>query len=177
MDKIDRKILAELQGDADLPYAELGARVGLSASAINERLKRLKAGGQIRRLTAEIDPAALGLNLLAFLLIRLDPSAREDAFRQAMAQAPQVLECHHITGQYSYLLKLRLRGPADLEQFLSSDVKTIPSVVATETIIALSSIKESRALPDPDIAFAGPDKPAGSDAGPSAGLGAGSGQS
>jgi Lrp/AsnC family leucine-responsive transcriptional regulator len=159
LDRIDRKILGELQFDADLPYAELGARVGLSASAINERLKRLKAGGQIRRLTAEIDPAAFGLNLLAFLLVRLDPSAREEVFRQAMAHAPQVLECHHITGQYSYLLKLRLREAADLERFLASEVKTIPGVAATETIIALSSIKESRALADPTVVLAEPDKP------------------
>jgi Lrp/AsnC family leucine-responsive transcriptional regulator len=161
LDKIDRKILLELQRDADQPYAELGGRVGLSTSAINERLKRLKAGGQIRRLTAEIDPAAFGLNLLAFLLVRLDPSAREDTFRQAMARSPLVLECHHITGQYSYLLKLRLREAADLEHFLSSEVKTILGVAATETIIALSSIKESRALPDPAVVFAGLNGPVG----------------
>jgi Lrp/AsnC family leucine-responsive transcriptional regulator len=149
LDAIDRKILIELQGDADLPYAELGSRVGLSASAINERLKRLKAGGQIRRLTAEIDPAAFGLELLAFLQVRLDLSADETAFRAAMIRAPQVLECHHITGAYSYLLKLRLRETADLERFLTTDVKTIPGVAATETIIALSSAKDSRDLADP----------------------------
>lgn len=156
MDAIDRKILIELQRDADLPYAELGSRVGLSASAINERLKRLKAGGQLRRLTAEIDPAAFGLNLLAFLLVRLDRSADEEAFRAAMAQAPQVLECHHITGQYSYLLKLRLRQAADLERFLSAEVKPIPGVAATETIIALSSVKDGGDLADPETPVAGP---------------------
>ncbi|HVI88481.1 MAG TPA: Lrp/AsnC family transcriptional regulator [Dongiaceae bacterium] len=152
MDAIDRKILVELQSDADLPYAELGNRVGLSASAINERLKRLKAGGQIRRLTAEIDPAAFGLDLLAFLLVRLDLSADETAFRTAMIRAPQVLECHHITGAYSYLLKLRLRETADLERFLTTEVKTLPGVAATETIIALSSAKDSRDLTDPEPA-------------------------
>ena len=151
MDAIDRKILLELQRDADLPYAELGARVGLSASAINERLKRLKGGGQIRRLSAEIDPAAFGLNLLAFLLVRLDQSADEGAFRAAMARAPQVLECHHITGKYAYLLKLRLREAADLERFLSGEVKIIPGVAATETIIALSSVKDGHQLPDPEM--------------------------
>jgi len=156
LDAIDRKILVELQSDADLPYVELGQRVGLSASAINERLKRLKAGGQIRRLTAEIDPSAFGLDLLAFLLVRLDLTADETAFRAAMARAPQVLECHHITGAYSYLLKLRLRTAADLERFLTSQVKTIPGVAATETIIALSSAKDSRDLADPDAASVRP---------------------
>jgi len=149
LDAIDRKILIELQRDADLPYVELGNRVGLSASAINERLKRLKAGGQIRRLTAEIDPGAFGLHLLAFLLVRLDPGACEAHFRGTMAAAPEVLECHHITGPYSYLLKLRLRETADLEHFLSAKVKTIPGVAATETIIALSSAKDGRDLTDP----------------------------
>ena len=153
MDAIDRKILIELQDDADLPYAELGSRVGLSASAINERLKRLKAGGRIRRVTAEIDPAAFGLNLLAFLLVRLDPGVAESAFLAAMVRAPQVLECHHITGAYSYLLKLRLRDTADLERFLSAEVKSIPGVAATETIIALSSAKEGRDLADPETAL------------------------
>jgi len=151
LDAIDRKILLELQRDADLPYVELGSRVGLSASAINERLKRLKAGGQIRRLSAEIDPAAFGLNLLAFLLVRLDQSADEAAFRAAMSAAPQVLECHHITGQYAYLLKLRLREAADLERFLGAEVKVIRGVAATETIIALSSVKDGHELPDPEM--------------------------
>ncbi len=151
MDNIDRKILTELQLNADLPYAELGGKVGLSASAINERLKRLKAGGQIRRVTAEIDPAAFGLNLLAFLLVRLDASAEEARFRTAMAAAPSVLECHHITGSYSYLLKLRLRDSADLERFLSAEVKSIPGVAATETIVALSSLKDGRMICDPTV--------------------------
>lgn len=153
LDRIDRKILGILQRDAELPYAELGARVGLSASAINERLKRLKAGGQIRRVTAEVDPAAFDLNLLAFLLVRLAPSAADEAFRQAMERAPQVLECHHITGQYAYLLKLRLRHTGDLEHFLGAEVKTLAGVAATETIIVLSSVKDGRELPDPELAF------------------------
>lgn len=152
MDKIDRKILSELQLNADLPYAELGGKVGLSASAINERLKRLKAGGQIRAVTADIDPAAFDLHLLAFLLVRLDPGAEEARFRAAMVAAPNVLECHHITGSYSYMLKLRLRDTADLERFLSREVKTIAGVAATETIVALSSIKEGRLLHDPAVA-------------------------
>jgi Lrp/AsnC family leucine-responsive transcriptional regulator len=149
LDTIDRKILSELQRNAELPYAELGGKVGLSASAINERLKRLKAGGQIRAVTAEIDPAAFDLHLLAFLLVRLDPGAEESRFRSAMIAAPNVLECHHITGSYSYMLKLRLQNMADLERFLSTEVKTIAGVAATETIVALSSIKEGRLLWDP----------------------------
>lgn len=139
-----------MQQNADLPYAELGSKVGLSASAINERLKRLKAGGQIRRVTAEIDPTAFGLDLLAFLLVRLDQAADEEQFRSAMLRSPDVLECHHITGSYSYLMKLRLRDTADLERFLTADVKSISGVVATETIIALSSPKEGRVLRDPE---------------------------
>lgn len=154
MDKIDRRILVELQQNADLPYAELGSKVGLSASAINERLKRLKAGGQIRRVTAEIDPAAFGLDLLAFLLVRLDQTASEERFRAAMTHSPEVLECHHVSGSYSYLLKLRLRDTADLERFLKAEVKTIPGIAATETIIALSSPKEGRMLRDPDLDLA-----------------------
>src|SRR5512147_2456980 len=108
MDEIDRTILDQLQADSTRTYAEIGAAAGLSASAVNDRLKRLKAEGVIRRLTADIDPAAIGLALLAFVLVAVNDAPGEGRFRDAMRQAPEVLECHHLTGEFSYLLKLRL---------------------------------------------------------------------
>lgn len=147
MDQIDRIILDRLQIDGASTYAEIGAVAGLSASAVNDRLKRLRAEGTIRRMTADIDPTALGLTLLAFVLVAVNEPPGEARFRAAMKGAPDVLECHHLTGDYSYLLKLRLRDTAHLEQFLMDRLKPLAGVVRTHTLIALSSVKETHILP------------------------------
>jgi Lrp/AsnC family leucine-responsive transcriptional regulator len=143
MDDIDRIIIDKLQGDGALTYAEIGAAAGLSPSAVNDRLKRLRSEGVIRRMTAEIDPAALGLTLLAFVLVAVSEPQGEGRFRDAMKAAPEVLECHHLTGEFSYLLKLRLRDTAHLEHFLMDRLKPLAGGVRTHTLIALSSVKET----------------------------------
>jgi Lrp/AsnC family leucine-responsive transcriptional regulator len=147
MDDIDRIIIDRLQQDGDLTYAEIGAAAGLSPSAVNDRLKRLRTEGVIRGTTADIDPAAIGLGLLAFVLVAVGEPQGEARFRQAMRDTPEVLECHHLTGDFSYLLKLRLRDTAHLEQFLMDRLKPLAGIVRTHTLIALSSVKETHVLP------------------------------
>ncbi|WP_119303996.1 Lrp/AsnC family transcriptional regulator [Dongia deserti] len=146
MDDIDRIIIDRLQEDGALTYAEIGAAAGLSPSAVNDRLKRLRAEGVIRRMTAEIDPAAIGLGLLAFVLVAVNEPESEVRFREAMKATPEVLECHHLTGDFSYLLKLRLRDTAHLEHFLMDRLKPLSGIVRTHTLIALSSVKETHIL-------------------------------
>jgi Lrp/AsnC family transcriptional regulator, leucine-responsive regulatory protein len=147
MNEIDRNLVGLLQIDATLAYAELGARVGLSASSINERLKRLKAEGIIRRIVADIDPACLGLDLLVFMLIELSDSEGESRLHAVAREGGEVLECHHLAGEFSHLLKLRLAGTAELESFLADRIKKLPGLRRAHCLIALSSIKDSRALP------------------------------
>ena len=146
MDDTDRKILDCVQRDGSLTYAEVGAAAGLSASAVNDRLKRLRADGTLRRMTAEVDPAALDLKLLAFVMVVLESGVSEEAFRKGMWAAPEVLECHHVTGEFSYLLKLRLRDTAQLERFLANTLKPLAGFSRTQTLIALSSTKETHVL-------------------------------
>jgi Lrp/AsnC family leucine-responsive transcriptional regulator len=146
MDGIDRTILDRLQADSTQTYAEIGSAAGLSASAVNDRLKRLRAEGVIRRMTADVDPTALGLSLLAFVLVAVNDPQGEGRFRDAMKAAPEVLECHHLTGEFPYLLKLRLRDTAHLEQFLMDRLKPLAGVVRTHTLIALSTVKETHIL-------------------------------
>ena len=146
MDQIDRIIIDRLQEDGAQTYAEIGAAAGLSPSAVNDRLKRLRAEGVIRRMTADIDPAAVGLSLLAFVLVAINDPQGEGRFRAAMKATPEVLECHHLTGDFSYLLKLRLRDTAHLEHFLMDRLKPLAGIVRTHTLIALSSVKESHIL-------------------------------
>jgi Lrp/AsnC family transcriptional regulator, leucine-responsive regulatory protein len=146
MDATDRIILDRLQADGAQTYAEIGAAAGLSPSAVNDRLKRLRADGVIRRMTADVDPAALGLSLLAFVLVAVNQPG-EGRFREAVKAAPEVLECHHVTGEFSYLLKLRLRDTAHLEQFLMDRLKPLAGGDRTHTLIALSTVKETHILP------------------------------
>lgn len=146
MDQIDRIIIDRLQEDGAQTYAEIGAAAGLSPSAVNDRLKRLRTEGVIRRMTAEIDPEAVGLSLLAFVLVAVNDPQAEARFRAAMKAAPEVLECHHLTGDFSYLVKLRLRDTAHLEHFLMDRLKPLGGIARTHTLIALSSVKESHIL-------------------------------
>lgn len=147
MDNIDRTILDKIQEDGTATYAEIGAAAGLSASGVNDRLKRLRADGTIRRMTAEVDPDAIGLGLLAFVLVAVSHPSHEQGFREAMKVVPEILECHHVTGDFSYLLKLRLRNTAHLEHLLMNRLKPLAGVSRTQTLIALSSTKETHILP------------------------------
>jgi Lrp/AsnC family leucine-responsive transcriptional regulator len=146
LDDTDRGLLARLQQDGSTPYTELGGVVGLSASAVNDRLKRLKSKRILRRIVAEVDPAALGREFLVFLLVEIGDLRQEQAFRARVAARPEVLECHHVAGDYSYLLKLRLTGPGHFERFLAEQVKTIEGLRRTHSIIALSTVKETQAI-------------------------------
>ena len=147
LDDIDRSIVGLLQADATLAYADLGERVGLSASTINDRLKRLRAKGTIRRISAEIDPHALGLGLMVFVLVEVGGIDAERAFLAAMEKVPAVMECHHIAGDFSYLLKVRVASTGAYEDFLNSHIKNLAGIRRTQSLIALSSPKDSRALP------------------------------
>jgi len=139
MDDIDRKLLGCLARDARQSLAALGALVGLSASAVNERVRRLSAQGTIRRVMADIEPQALGLPVSAFIWVSLATGADEAAFRRAMRAQPCVSACHHVTGPWAYLLQVQVADLAAVEAFLS-DLKEAGWLGRSETILALSSV-------------------------------------
>jgi Lrp/AsnC family leucine-responsive transcriptional regulator len=147
MDAIDRKILEYVQQRGRDTYAEIGAAVGLSVSAINERLKKLERAGAIRGWGARVDPKAVGHGVLAFMFMLIDRPENEKALVDAVCALPQVLECHHVTGDWSYLIKLRLGDVSELETVLSDTIKQYPGAIRTHTVLALSSRKESAAIP------------------------------
>jgi Lrp/AsnC family leucine-responsive transcriptional regulator len=146
LDDIDRKLLALLQDDDRLPLAELSKRIGVAASTINDRIKRLVAQGVIAGFHARLDPAKVGLELLAFMLVAWSSPKVEPVFLKKIRAAKQVLECHHVTGSWNYLLKVRLKNTKELESFLSGTIKAVHGVERTETLITLSSAKETWAL-------------------------------
>ncbi|MCF3935153.1 Lrp/AsnC family transcriptional regulator [Acuticoccus sp. M5D2P5] len=138
MDDLDRKIIDLLSADARRSLADIGGTVGLSPSSVNERIRRLTAAGAIRRFTVELDPAAMGLDTLVFVWIALREDADEAAFRRYAEAEPAILECHHVTGGWSYLMKIRVGETASIEGVLAN-LKGRKFLGRSETVIALSS--------------------------------------
>ena len=146
VDELDRRLLDLVQADARLPNAELGAQIGLSASATHERLRKLQARGVICGYGARVDPKAVGLGICAFLLVAVDRPEHEAPFRAAVAALPEVQECHHVAGEYSYLLKLRVADTDALERFIMDKLKRLEGVARSHSMIVLSTQKETPAL-------------------------------
>ncbi|MCZ8312500.1 MAG: Lrp/AsnC family transcriptional regulator [Magnetospirillum sp.] len=146
MDDIDRKIIAHLQQNARDSYAGTAAAVGLSVSAVNERLKKLEAGGIITGWSITTDPEKLGRPTLAFVSVALEGTKHDAGFVATMAALPDVLECHHVTGAWSYLLKIRVATNSALERVIVERIKRVPGVARTETVIALSSAKDTHVV-------------------------------
>lgn len=138
MDDIDRKIVELLAEDSRRALADIGGAVGLSASAVNERIRRLVAAGTIRKFTVDADPEALGLPVLAFVFLALAPEADEAAFRAFAMEHADIFECHHVTGAWSYLIKIRVADLGGVEGFLAV-LKGAGFVGRSETMISLSS--------------------------------------
>ncbi|WP_442578588.1 Lrp/AsnC family transcriptional regulator [Mesorhizobium sp. ASY16-5R] len=147
LDDTDRIILALLQENGRTSYAELGKAVGLAVSSVNERVKKLHERGVIEGVHATLSAPALRLDLLAFVFVGWNDPGTEEVFLARVANETAILECHHVTGAWNYLLKVRTHTTRDLEAFLNSIVKAVPGVQRTETLIALSSPKETARLP------------------------------
>ena len=146
LDDIDRKLLKILQEDGRTPYAELGKAVGLAVSSVNERVRKLADRGVITGVHTHVSPEALGLDLLAIVFVGWSDPTVEPRFFAQIEKEPAVLECHHVTGAWNYLLKVRVTNTRMLEAFLTNVVKTVEGIQRTETLIVLSSVKETSAL-------------------------------
>jgi len=116
LDSTDRRLIAELQSDARLKIAELGRRVGLSAPAVADRMRRLEEDG-VLSYRAEVDPRALGYSICA--IVRVSPGSRDIQVIPRLArEVPEITECYRITGEDCYFMKLYLRTIDDLEPIL-----------------------------------------------------------
>lgn len=120
-DDVDLRLLSELQEDARISSAELGRRVGLSAPAVADRVRRLEDEGVIRGYRAEVDPRKLGYTL--GVLIRIRPSPRNIAAVADLArQCPEVVECHRVTGDDCYVMTAHVRDVEHLEELIDQFV-------------------------------------------------------
>jgi Lrp/AsnC family leucine-responsive transcriptional regulator len=139
----DRRIVEVLQRDGRRPYADLGSDVGMSGPSAHERVKKLEARGVITGYAALVDPAAVGLGVLGFSWITQAPGTAATDLTDDFAAIPEIEECHHISGEADYLVKIRARDTRDFERILRL-VQATRHVFTTETDIVLSSGFERR---------------------------------
>jgi Lrp/AsnC family leucine-responsive transcriptional regulator len=147
LDEIDSKVIACLMQQGRITWAELANLLELSAPAAADRVRRLEERNVIQGYTARINPEALGYELTAFITVNLDRPKHRIAFLQKIQQLPEVQECHHVTGEDDYWLKVRCRNTKDLERLISEELKSLTGVLRTRTTIALSTVKETSDLP------------------------------
>ncbi len=149
LDAIDRAILDILQADGRASIAELARAVGLSPAATHARVRGLERDGLIRGYVALVDREKAGFDLLCFVSVslQLHRPTLVASFPQRVGAMPEVLECHHVTGEYDYLLKVAVRNRHDLERFIVARLTPIPGVAKVQTSLVLRELKASTALP------------------------------
>jgi Lrp/AsnC family leucine-responsive transcriptional regulator len=141
LDSLDRHILAVLQENCKLPLGKIGERVGLSAPAIMERIKKLEEGGIIRGYTAILDGRKLGKDITAFIGVFIDHPKLLPQFEREIEHFEDVQECHHVTGQHTLLLKVKVDNTSALEELIRK-IRSIEGVSRTETSVVLSTYTE-----------------------------------
>jgi len=142
LDDKDRHILRLVQRDGRQSQAAIARQVGLSVAAVNERLRKLRTSGAIRRWTALVDPEVIGVGVTAFVEVFLEHPRFEAAFLDHLRALDAVLECHHITGESSLLLKVRVADVAALQRLLLHGLSAHAGLRQTRTVMVLSTVKE-----------------------------------
>ncbi len=147
MDDINRRILRELTRDGRISNLELAERVGLSPSACLRRVQELERGGVIMGYRAVLNPAAMGVGFTAYLGVGLGEhtKAAQEAFERAVGRAPEVVECHNITGTIEYLLRVECADLRAYKTFHTDVLGTLPHVTAITTYVVMGSPKDLRA--------------------------------
>lgn len=144
MDHVDRSLLTQLQQDATQPYSALGQAVGLSAGAAHERVRKLRERGVIRRTVVEVDPAAVGRGLLAYVMV--DSTSWMGDTADHFAELPEIQEAHVIAGSSSLLVKVRTATTEQLQDVLRR-IYAIDGVSGTQATIVLETFFERPASP------------------------------
>ncbi|MBQ2769611.1 MAG: Lrp/AsnC family transcriptional regulator [Clostridia bacterium] len=145
MDQTDLKILRCLKENARQNASSIGEQINLSVSAVIERIRKLEASGVIRQYTLLIDGHQVGRDLSAFISVSLEHPKYNEGFIQAIRANTDIPECHYITGEFDYLLKVSTSSTQGLEHVLS-EIKSIQGVSATKTLVVLSNVKQDYTL-------------------------------
>ena len=149
LDPIDYRILDLLQRNARITQIELAAAVGLSQPSVAERMHKLEEEGFIIGYAARVDAHLLGRDITAFIGVTIEHPRYFDNFTKKILGLSDVLECHRVAGEYSYLLKVRTENTLSLDKFISEMLRTIPGVARSNTTIVLSTAKETSFIEAP----------------------------
>ena len=153
IDKLDKAILRRLQQDGRETYDRIGGKIGLSASAVLRRIRRMEQAGIVDRYVALLKPEAVGLGLTAYINVRLEKHAEThkrnpmDLFRASVQTWPEVVECVALTGDMDYLLRVLVRDMAHYSRFIMETLLKHPSVEDCKTSFMLDRVKSTTALP------------------------------
>ncbi len=142
MDLIDHRLVQRLQQDGRATQLELARDVGLSQPSVAERLRKLEERGVITGYTARVDAKQLGKDITAFVGVSIEHPRYFERFAEAVLSLDDVLECHRVAGEDSYLLKVKTADTRTLDDLLVKTLRTLPGVTRTQTTIVLRSIKE-----------------------------------
>jgi Lrp/AsnC family transcriptional regulator, leucine-responsive regulatory protein len=145
LDSIDLHILRLMQDNCRLPLAKIGDHVGLSAPSVMERIKKLEDSGVITAYRAVLDARLLGQDVTAFIGVSIGHPKTIERFEKAVESLDGVLECHHVTGEHTLLLKVKTWDTSALEELISR-IRSIDGVVRTETMVVLSTLTEHTRL-------------------------------
>jgi len=152
LDNLDKAILRVLQTEGRISNVDLAGRVNLSPSAVHGRIRRLEQRGFIQGYAGLLNREKLGYDMLCFInvTLQLHQSENVENFKAVIQSMPEVLECHHVTGEYDYLLKVVVRNRKDLQRFVVDRLTPVPGLAHIRTSLVLSEVKSTTALPVDD---------------------------
>lgn len=149
LDAADRTILKLLQENAFLTTKELAAKLDLTSTPVYERVKRLEKDGYIKQYAALLNRRKVGLPLLVFCDVSLKEHNREFLFRfeKAVVQFPEVLECHHVSGEYDYVLKVAVKDIDAYQRFVKEKMASLENIGRVQSHFVMTEVKSTTALP------------------------------
>ena len=152
LDRIDRRLLTRLQQDGRTPVSQLAREVHLTVTPALERVRRLESAGYIEGYFARLNPARLGLGLLAYVEVLLDRTTPDafERFKQVMLAHDEVMECHMVAGGFDYLLKVRVTGMESYRRFLGDRIAAVRGVQQTHTYFVMEEVKSTHRIVVPD---------------------------
>ena len=149
LDDFDLRIVTLLQDNARTTNAAIARELGITPSAVSQRIKRLEDGGVIQSYRAHVDPKAVGRGLLAFVAVQTGEGARAKETGALLASIPEVLEVHRVVGEDCFFLKVRVEDTQALGRLLDERIQPLQPVASTRTTIVLSTAKEILPGPSP----------------------------
>ena len=148
LDRIDCKILRQLQSNARLTNADLARSVNLSPTPCLERVRRLEADGYILKYVTMLNPQKLGAGVISFIQVMLDRTSPDvfERFKMQVSLCPEVMECHMVAGGFDYLLKVRTKSMLEYRDFLGQTLAGMSDIKQTHTYVVMEEVKATHTL-------------------------------